>query len=261
MDWRGNLKGFAKLTRNAQVRTLLAHEAATLKRVHGLGLQTAYLPKVLFSGEHGDCTLLVTDTLKTPQTPSTTQFTVVHRDFLQELARKTAEPHSVCVSEIAGDFRARFKRIRPRLAEAWGKRLNSAISSLEAQADLQLTACLSHGDFTPWNTFMSDGRLYVFDWEYAEQARPYSNDIIHFVMSEPRTRSQPANAKIESAMACLSQTWPGIQQQTASALIIIYFLTQSMRQIERMPDSTKHYNNWDDEEDSAVFIDTLLEYC
>jgi len=90
MDGRGRLKGFAKLTRNPQVRELLMHEAATLEHVNGLGLQSAHVPKVLFAGNLGDSTLLVTDTLKTPRTAATTQFTAAHRAFLKELASKTA---------------------------------------------------------------------------------------------------------------------------------------------------------------------------
>jgi len=256
MDGRGNLKGFAKLTRNPQVRTLLAHEAATLERVNGLGLQTAYVPKVLFSGDHGDTALLVTDTLKTPRTPTTTQFSAAHRAFVQELAQTTSGSHPVHAGDIAADFRARFNRIRPHLEKTWCQRLDDAISALEAQPTLQLPAGLGHGDFTPWNTFMSNGRLYVFDWEYAEQARPLSNDIIHFVLNEPRTRSQPASVKIESVTACLSQSWTGIQHPTAPTLLMIYLLTQSLRQIERLP-GTKIHATWDGAEDTAAIFDSF----
>jgi hypothetical protein len=257
MDGHGNLKGFAKLTRNPQVRTLLAHEAATLERVHTLGLQTAYVPRVLFSGEHRDCTLLVTDTLKTPRTPSTTRFTQAHRAFVQELDQKTAEPHQVCASDIGGEFRARFSRIRPQLEQTWSQRLDAAIGALETQTDLQLPACLSHGDFTPWNTFMSNGRLYVFDWEYAEQARPPSNDIIHFVLNQPQVRNQPASAKIEAVRACLSQFSPRIQKEAAPALLMIYLLTQTLRQIERLPGTAKH-TTWDGADEIAAILDGVL---
>lgn len=257
MDGRGRLKGFAKLTRNPQVRELLMHEAATLKYVNGLGLQTAHVPKVLFAGDLGDSTLLVTDTLKTPRTPTTTQFTAAHRAFVQELAQKTAAAHPVHAGDIAKDFRTRLDRSRPHLETTWLQRLDAAIAALEAQPTLELHAGLSHGDFTPWNTFMANGRLYVFDWEYAEQARPAGNDIIHFVLNQPQTRSLPARAKIETATASLSQHWTGIQRETIPALLMIYLLTQSLRQIERLPDNMKHSNTWDGAEECASMFDQL----
>lgn len=259
MDRGGNLKGFAKLTRNPQVRPLLAHEAATLKYLKGLDLQAAYVPNVLFAGEHGDSTLLVTDTLKTRQTSTSTQFSAAHRTFLQELAQKTATSTPVYAGDIAGEFRTRFNRIRPCLEETWCQRLDGALRVLEAQPVTQLPACLSHGDFTPWNTFMANGRLYVFDWEYAEQARPLSNDIIHFILNEPRLRSQqPAHVKIESVMAILPQPWTGIKRQAVPALLMIYLLTQSLRQIERSPDSMKRSGTWDSAEESSKLFENLL---
>lgn len=258
MDRRGNLKGFAKVTRNPQVRTLLTHEAATLMRVQALGLQTAHVPKVLFSGECSNSTLLVTDTLKTPGTSSTTRFAEAHRIFLQELAQKTSDPQSVHVSEIAGYFRNRFDRLLPLLDKTWSQRLNSSIHLLEAQADLRLPVGLSHGDFTPWNTFMVKDRLYAFDWEYAEDARPLSNDLIHFILNEPRIRSQPASAKVEAVMFALSQTWTSFQQGTAPALLILYLLTQTLRQIERLPNDIQHSRTWDSAEDTALMYDQLL---
>lgn len=258
MDRRGNLKGFAKLARNPVVRTLLAHEAATLEQLQKLGLQSAQVPKVLFSGERNGSTLLVTDTLKTPWTRSTTRFSAAHRAFIQELAQKTAAPQPVQAGDIAADFRARFSRIRSNLDQTWQQRLDQAISSLEAQAELPLPASLSHGDFTPWNTFMASGRLYVFDWEYAEPARPLSNDVIHFILNEPQMRAQPASEKIEVAAAGLAQPWTGIPKVAAPWLLMIYLLTQTLRQIERLPATAKPHSAWDGAEESAMMFDLLL---
>lgn len=257
MDRHGDLKGFAKLTRNPAVRELLVHEAATLEQLQKLALQSACVPKVLFSGERHGSTLLVTDTLKTPWTRSTTKFSAAHRAFVQELAEKTAAPQPVHAGDIAADFRARFNCISNNPDEAWQQRLDKAINSLEAQVDLPLPASLSHGDFTPWNTFMANGRLYVFDWEYAEKAWPASSDIIHFVLNQPQTRSLPARAKIEAATASLSQPGTGIQRDAIQALLIIYLLTQSLRQIERLPDNMKHSGAWDGAEDTAAMFDCL----
>jgi RIO-like serine/threonine protein kinase len=45
---------------------------------------------------------------------------------------------------------------------------------------LTIRCGVSHGDFAPWNTRLSDGRLFVFDWESAEFQSPNQWDIFHF---------------------------------------------------------------------------------
>lgn len=260
MDDRGRLKGFAKLTQNPQVRTLLAHEAATLEYVRKLVLQTAYVPKVVFYGEQGDSTLLVTDTLKTPRTLSTTQFTDSHLAFVLELAQKTADPHRVCASELATDFRSRFNLIRSQVDREWEKRLDDALKALEALTNLSVPTSLSHGDFTPWNTFLSNDRLYVFDWEYAENRRPLSNDIIHFILNETKIRSQTTSEKLEAAMACLTQHWTDIQKEAVPALLLIYLLTQTLRQIERLPSANQRISTWDGAQETRALIDAAILY-
>ena len=37
-----------------------------------------------------------------------------------------------------------------------------------------------HADFTPWNTFVEQGELFVFDWEYAQMTYPPMLDRYHF---------------------------------------------------------------------------------
>jgi len=257
MDDRGNLKGFAKFTRSPPIAELLMHEAATLRRMQALDLHSAHIPMVLFAGQHGDNTLLITDTLKTAYTPSTVRFTAVHQAFLEELARKTAQPQRLA-GEVAASLAARVERMRPQLDGAWRQRLDAAVTALAAHPALPLPAGFSHGDFTPWNTFIIKGRLYVFDWEYAEDAVPPSNDIIHFVLNEQQYRSQPVSQKLAAAMARLAQPWAGIAQEAIPALLFIYLLTQVFRQIERLPLEKRQASDWDGAAAQAGMLDELL---
>lgn len=255
MDQLGNLKGFAKFSRNPAVCRLIEHESAILNQLQHLNLQTAHIPNVLYSGRHGGGTLLITDTLKTSKTRSTTNFSATHQAFLEEIKQKTTTIQQPPIGQIAKDFRQRFNCISDSLNHVWRQRLDQAINTLEAQADLLLPTSLCHGDFTPWNTFVTNGRLYVFDWEYAEPALPASNDLIHFALNEPATRSQPACIKIEAVIACLSQHWTGFRKQTFPALLTIYLLTDNLRHIERLPKANKPIQTWDGSEDAAAIID------
>lgn len=39
---------------------------------------------------------------------------------------------------------------------------------------------ISHGDFTPWNMYCDEQRLYVYDWEMAKNGIPMLFDLFHF---------------------------------------------------------------------------------
>jgi len=257
MDRGGELKGFVKLTRNPEVRKLLSHEKATLQRVGLLSLESAHVPKVLF---HGDCesvTLLVTDTLKTSRTASTNTFTVAHQAFILELARKTSISKAVSVGDIAHCFRIRIDNLRPYLETEWQHRLECAVQILEADGNNQLNVGLTHGDFTPWNTFLIGGRLYVFDWEYAEEGLPFTNDLIHFCLNEPRTCRRNCKQKIEALQAALSQSWTGLNRQEITLAITIYLLTFSVRFLERSEASGDPSLAWEAAQETAEMFDAV----
>ena len=40
---------------------------------------------------------------------------------------------------------------------------------------------ISHGDFTPWNMYCDEKRLYVYDWELSENGIPMLFDLYHFI--------------------------------------------------------------------------------
>ena len=45
---------------------------------------------------------------------------------------------------------------------------------------LMIRCGASHGDLTPWNARVANGRLSVFDWESASWDTPAAWDIFHF---------------------------------------------------------------------------------
>ncbi len=44
----------------------------------------------------------------------------------------------------------------------------------------EIPVSVSHGDFTPWNMYCDDQRLYVYDWELARNGIPMLFDLFHF---------------------------------------------------------------------------------
>lgn len=44
----------------------------------------------------------------------------------------------------------------------------------------KIPVSVSHGDFTPWNMYFDEQRLYVYDWEMAQHGIPMFFDLFHF---------------------------------------------------------------------------------
>jgi thiamine kinase-like enzyme len=256
MDRRGRLLGFAKLAREPAVNALLRHEAAVLEHVSALALKNGHLPELVFSGFENGCGVLATDTAKTMLTRTTTRFTQTHRRFLQELTVATScEPR--LLGEVADRFASRLSGVRAHLDNEWANRLDAAVSFLYGESRTPVPLALSHGDFTPSNTFLSGKRLYVFDWEYAEMAAPIGTDLIHFVLNQPGTRRLTAMKKLAVVSARMTEHWTGISPEIAPALLIAYLLTQCLRQIERQPESAR-VATWQHLTDQAELLDLIL---
>lgn len=58
------------------------------------------------------------------------------------------------------------------------------MQTLEEFGDGMCTFSAYHADFTPWNMFVNDGRLFVFDWEYGCMSYPPMLDRYHFFVQQ-----------------------------------------------------------------------------
>lgn len=64
-----------------------------------------------------------------------------------------------------------------------------------------LKTCLSHGDFTPWNMMVENGRYRLIDWEMAAE-RPLGFDIFTYTLrQEILTLDKPASEIVKTHMA------------------------------------------------------------
>lgn len=258
MDRDGKIKGFAKVSRNPLVKPLLAHEAETLNYLHTLGLKTVLVPSVLFCGVIGGADVLVTDTLKTERTKSTTMLNGAHIAFLQELAEKTADSDTDGSNWYGAELRTRLEMVSDRLPEDWRRRLEKAID-VAVDHGTWGPRTLSHGDFTPWNTFIVDGRLYVFDWEYAAQKYPVGYDLIHYTLSLPSVRHQPVSETIGQVREVLRKANIAGDDRSADALLICYLCGHSLHYIARELKVDCKIVRWDGERESAVLLDAVVE--
>lgn len=172
--------GYCKITDQKDIALLFQKEAEVLKRLEEQSIKG--IPRCIYCGNfHENLYLFVQSTVKTQQSQVPHDWRMLHEDFLEELRCKTKQ----CVLFEESDYcknLLKFKKQLDWLPQSINK------SFIEHTIDrvvrdrwgklVEYSVC--HADFTPWNMFVENGRLFVFDWEYAQLTYPPLLDKYHF---------------------------------------------------------------------------------
>lgn len=109
----------------------------------------------------------------------------LHKKMLTEIAQKTAKKTNTGESECFINGLESLKKASdiadPRIPASFRKRLGQLAEELK---NTTMVTTLSHGDFTPWNMFLKEDKLAVYDWELAHDAYPLGFDAIHFIIQK-----------------------------------------------------------------------------
>ena len=173
----GEILGYIKLPLTDAAVERVRHEAETLNHLGSYPALRPHIPRVLYSGEWGDGTILFQS--GGPSRPGPVLFNRQCAELLRLLwgIHTTEKPGQVLWEEVA----ARWRKAEPGLTSGWQALGQAALSKAKRELDgVRIPCGVAHGDFAPWNTRVGDGGLYVFDWESASWEAPTSWDIFHF---------------------------------------------------------------------------------
>jgi len=95
--------------------------------------------------------------------------------------------------------------------------------------DRPVTFTASHGDWTPWNMWLTDDALLVWDWERYEPATPAGLDLLHFRLNELYVRAPAdlpslADRVVADAPGVLARLGAGDADPAVSALLYLVHL-------------------------------------
>lgn len=182
MDEKGKIIAYARLAETRQTRNLIENEANILLNLSKINIKTAYIPEVLFYDKQDNYAFLIQSACPKPFWMKNFSVTFYHLKFLREIFLKTASKNSLPFYKL-DCFNLVKKRIDgsfPSIPLEMQERLTKGMKYINDYTPRAL--CLSHGDFTSWNTILKRGVFYVFDWEYANTMEPPLMDLIHFIM-------------------------------------------------------------------------------
>jgi len=76
--------------------------------------------------------------------------------------------------------------------------------SLKNNISIEITGW-SHGDFTPWNMYITQDKLYLYDWEMSQKDMPLLLDICHYVFQKNILIKRSSFAEIDQEFKAFQQ--------------------------------------------------------
>lgn len=187
MDRKGAILGYIKASGNKKVDKLLQNEVEILRYLSRFKIKSGLFPKLIYHGELTGTNVLVLDTLKSVHSTFSSKLSNRHINFLSEIFLKTANVLKYTESDFFRNLRQRLRDLEAKrlLIDTLGNTYKRAADYIEKEiGDMVIPFGLCHRDFTPWNTFFHEGRLYAFDWEYARREYPPMLDMFHFIVQD-----------------------------------------------------------------------------
>jgi|GEM_PF-1775765 len=225
---RAGIIAYVKVADAPEAAHLLDNEAAMLRELAGTDLGPAVVPAVIGLDRADGLTLLLQGA-----PPASTR------------PRRLAPDHKDAA--FLSTLMATDRRDLPldSLFEAWPA--DDALESLAGEVRAALAAVLpaqqvavsaSHGDYAPWNCLdLSDGRLFVFDWEYGRKDAPLLGDLFHRVLMPAQLLQRTPPARLVARLLSLAAhpilgdvvTRSGVSRAELPAYLLLYLLQMAHR--------------------------------
>ncbi len=178
LNAEGNPDLIAKIGGGPIVEGLLQNEANWISRLSSEPKTAVHVPSFVALLKNERYVALVQTILSGAPPPR--YLTSVHADFIKAFHAGATVGHFV-ESPMHEAIYTSHSVTKSRLAAQWKVRWEQAIRRLTASGDFrhQLLAP-AHRDFTRWNMREKDGKLHVYDWEFASQGYVPLYDLLHY---------------------------------------------------------------------------------
>lgn len=242
MNEKGTILGYIKISENEEVDKLLKNETEILRNLSTLEIENGLFPKIIYHGEIKGINVLILDTLKGIDSRFSSKLSEKHVSFLAEIMNKTSGISKFNESKFALALRGRLMDLEKRTDEILMLKdtYERALDYIDKEiGEDEIPFGLCHRDFTPWNTFFHNKKLYVFDWEYARNDYPPFLDLFHFIIQNgilvKHLKPVRLLKEVQKNKKWLSMygSLVGIKENLIIPLLLCYLLDSSLLYIER----------------------------
>lgn len=178
----GSCVGYCKLSDDVDVVELFKKEKSTLEYLNKLGVR--HIPRIVYCAPWCDdekLWLMVQTTERKNNVKVAKPTDPMVMDFVLQMMKATRQKLRFEDTEYAQTLR-NLESLLPLLNNKKRERivLDNIYMVRDKLLDGEHNYCAFHGDFTPWNSFIVEGHLYAFDFEYFKRSYPLFADYFHF---------------------------------------------------------------------------------
>jgi thymidylate kinase len=227
----GVIAGYAKVGWNEATNSLVKNEADTLQNLSVKSFDSFDTPSVLHTDRwHGRYVTI----LSTPEgnlLPAPDALNCMYMNVVNDLVDLNILSMPIRESAFWANFLNRVKRVR----NSYYRNIleQKGIPWIETSlCNMPLPFHTSHGDLAPWNAYIKDGKLFLYDWEYSRPDAPVGWDLFHFTtqtnfLLKKRNSRELYNTILNDTYNGLTKPyWEklGIGEDTMKALFLLYIL-------------------------------------
>ena len=184
LNQNNSTKYFVKVALTEQSKDLVNNEKETLNELNKYQYQSLIIPKIIESDEN----YITIDNIAPKNQTQSSSLNEIHLNALDEIYSKTVENKSIKDSTY-------FEVIKENLDELSNTSLNKNFDKNKIEiliknmkiileslnSEKEISFAYGHNDFTPWNMFIENDHLYLFDWELAKKDIVLLYDFFHFI--------------------------------------------------------------------------------
>lgn len=200
----GEALGYAKVGWNEATRALVRNEVRVLQMLQDEDLPFD-VPQVLYADYNGERALCVQGAPPAGARTDAQELTAEHIEALCSLACRNLRRRPLEESRFWQCIIERAQQVQNRW---WQHFLNRMLESVRQEwIDQEVPFHFAHGDFAPWNALRINNRLYLFDWEYAQEEMPAGYDLFHFLVQTSRLVCKVNPQEIKKAVLDQAKQW------------------------------------------------------
>lgn len=193
---RGNeILGYCKITDKRQIFDLFKSEESILAYLNGRGINN--IPACLFDRKAGNLYVFVQSSNKSVPFDTAHQINDLVINTIKDFCDKT----TVNIPFDATEYDSMLKKLYdwvPLLNDSDQELVKKAAEMVEEYlAGISDFSCM-HRDFTPWNMYLKNDHIELFDFEYARKSYPKYIDLFHFLTQSEIFEKHSKSEKIYS---------------------------------------------------------------
>ena len=171
---------FVKIALNNNSLTLIQNEIKSLRNLAITNNEHLVFPQIY---EVSDPAICIASSIKTEKVKQHASLTNVHLNALNSLYKNSLFIDSFNNSSLYGKIDNNIKILKStskfKETESVKEKLKLIFNSIDKRSNILFAN--GHVDFTPWNMYVSENKLHLYDWELSQKRVPILFDLFHFI--------------------------------------------------------------------------------